>query len=63
MHSRPVIIAVVVVAAVVVNLIVFVVGKAAGGQFRLTADGTPTQVDALTVAGFSAVPLPALVAA
>ncbi|SNY73466.1 DUF6069 family protein [Paractinoplanes atraurantiacus] len=46
-----------VVAAVAVNLLVYAVGRAAGGTFRFTTSGEPAEVDAVTVAGFSAVPL------
>nr|WP_255644853.1 DUF6069 family protein [Actinoplanes polyasparticus] len=57
MRSRPAIIAAAGVAAVVVNLIVYAVGRAAGGSFVFTANGDTNEVDAVTVAGFSAVPL------
>ncbi|WP_250038091.1 DUF6069 family protein [Paractinoplanes maris] len=57
MRSRPAIITLAVVAAVVINLLVYAVGRAAGGSFRFTADGVTNEVDAVTVAGFSAVPL------
>lgn len=43
--------------AVVVNLLVFAAGRAAGGDFTFTRDGSAVTVDAVTVAGFSAVPL------
>ena len=44
--------------AVVANLTVYGVGRAAGGSFEFTsAAGRPSEVDALTVAGFTAVPL------
>jgi hypothetical protein len=46
-----------VAAAVVLNLVVFGLGRAAGGSFRFTTDGRVNEVDALTVAGFTAVPL------
>jgi hypothetical protein len=46
-----------VAAAVVVNVVVWAVGRAAGGDFAFTRSGTTATVDALTVAGFSAVPL------
>ncbi len=55
--SRPVVVAVAVLAAVVVNLLVYALGRAAGGSFRLTSAGATAEVDAVTVAGFSAVPL------
>lgn len=43
--------------AVVVNLLVYALGRAAGGGFQFLAGGVPAEVDARTVAGFSAVPL------
>lgn len=43
--------------AVVVNLLIYAGGRAAGGSFRFTAAGGPAEVDAATVAGFSAIPL------
>ena len=46
-----------VAAAVVINLLVYAVGRAAGGSFTFTSQGRPAEVDAATVAGFSAVPL------
>ncbi len=55
--SRPVVIAVAVAAAVVLNLLVYALGRAAGGSFRFTSAGAAAEVDAVTVAGFSAVPL------
>jgi hypothetical protein len=57
MRSRPAVIAAAGVAAVVVNLIVYAVGRAAGGSFVFTANGDTNEVDAVTVGGFSAVPL------
>jgi hypothetical protein len=45
------------ISAVAVNLIVYAAGRAAGGTFRFTAATGPAEVDAATVAGFSAVPL------
>ena len=53
MRRSVTVIATAVVAAVVVNLVVYAVGRAAGGDFRFAGN----EVDALTVAGFSAVPL------
>ena len=53
--------AVVVLAAVVVavagNLTVYAVGRLAGGDFTFTRTGSTVEVDAVTVAGFSALPL------
>jgi hypothetical protein len=51
------VVAVAVLAAILVNLLVYALGRAAGGTFRFTAAGAPARVDAMTVAGFSAVPL------
>ena len=55
--GRVVTVATAVATAVVVNLVVHAAGRAAGGDFTFTREGEPVQVDALTVAGFSAVPL------
>jgi hypothetical protein len=58
MSRRAGVVAGAVVAAVVVNLAVYGAGRAAGGSFEFTsAAGRPSEVDALTVAGFTAVPL------
>ena len=46
-----------VAAAVVLNLIIYAVGRAAGGSFQFTANGVVNEVGAITVAGFTAVPL------
>ncbi|MGW3607478.1 DUF6069 family protein [Micromonospora sp. NPDC005161] len=45
------------VTAVVVNLVFYSVGRAAGGTFQFTSSSGPAEVDAVTVAGFSAIPL------
>lgn len=50
-------IAVTVAVAVVLNLVIYGLGRAGGGDFRFTSAGRPAQVDAVTVAGFTAVPL------
>ncbi|MEU1844768.1 DUF6069 family protein [Micromonospora sediminicola] len=55
--SRAAIVALAVVGAVVTNLVVYAVGRSAGGTFRFTAAGGPAEVDAVTVAAFSALPL------
>jgi hypothetical protein len=55
--SRPMIVAAAGDVATVVNLMVYEIGRAAGGSFRFTASGVPAEVDAVTVAGFSVVPL------
>jgi hypothetical protein len=57
MSRRAGVVAVAVAAAVVVNLLVYALGRAAGGTFRFTSAGAPAEVDAATVAGFSAGPL------
>jgi hypothetical protein len=44
-------------SAIVTNLLLYAVGRAAGGTFRFTAASGLATVDAVTVAGFSAVPL------
>jgi hypothetical protein len=47
-----------VLVAVAVNLAIYGLGRAAGGSFEFTsAADRPAEVDAVTVAGFSAVPL------
>lgn len=56
-RSRVVVVLAAVVAAVVVNLLVYAVGRLAGGEFTFTREGSSTRVDPVTVAGFSAVPL------
>ncbi|MEV0001883.1 DUF6069 family protein [Micromonospora sp. NPDC050980] len=56
-RSRATIIALATVGAVVVNLIVYAIGRAAGGTFRLTTAGGTAEVNAVTVAAFSALPL------
>jgi hypothetical protein len=55
--SRVALVALSVVTAVVVNLVVYSVGRAAGGTFQFISSGGPAEVDAVTVAGFSAIPL------
>ncbi len=56
-YPRAGVVALAVLTAVVVNLIVYALGRAAGGGFQFLSGGLPAEVDALTVAGFSAVPL------
>jgi hypothetical protein len=51
------IIAAAVGTAAVVNLILYGIGRAAGGTFRFTASGGPAVVDGITVVAFSVVPL------
>ncbi|GAA4608214.1 hypothetical protein BJY16_006725 [Actinoplanes octamycinicus] len=43
--------------AVLVNLAVYLAGRAVGGTFTFTSSTGPARVDAVTVAGFTAVPL------
>ena len=57
MAKRAVIIAAAAATAAVVNLLVYAAGRVAGAAFRFTSQGRPAEVDAVTVAGFSAVPL------
>ncbi|MEP6482027.1 MAG: DUF6069 family protein [Rhodoglobus sp.] len=54
---RPLIVIGTVIVSVVVNLIIYAVGRAAGGDFRFTNGGASMEVDALTVVGFTIVPL------
>ncbi|WP_200938453.1 DUF6069 family protein [Cellulomonas sp. Root137] len=59
-RTRPAAVVVVgaVLVAVVVNLAIYGIGRAAGADYEFTAaGGSPSTVDALTVAGFTAVPL------
>ncbi|WP_315094360.1 DUF6069 family protein [uncultured Cellulomonas sp.] len=59
-RTRPAAVVVVgaVLVAVVVNLAIYAIGRAAGAGFGFTAaGGSPSTVDAVTVAGFTAVPL------
>ncbi|SBT43145.1 DUF6069 family protein [Micromonospora auratinigra] len=56
-HSPAATVALAGATAVAVNLILYGVGRAVGGTFRFTTSGGPAEVDAVTVAGFSAVPL------
>jgi hypothetical protein len=55
--SRPALVAAAAVLAAIVNVLIYLVGRAAGGTFTFTAGAGPAEVDAVTVAGFSAVPL------
>ncbi|MEU6716763.1 DUF6069 family protein [Nonomuraea sp. NPDC046802] len=52
-----VIVAATVAAALVLNLAIYAVGRALGGDFRFTAEGQPAEVDAITLVGFTSVPL------
>ena len=54
---RSAVIIVALAAAVVVNLAVYIVGRAAGAMFTYTQSGKATRVDALAVAFMTVVPL------
>ena len=56
-RPRSVLVVVTVLVALAVNLLIYAVGRLAGGSYRFTAAGTPAEVDALTVGGFTVVPL------
>lgn len=55
--ARAVVVFTAIATAVLVNLLAYAIGRLAGGDFTFNRDGTRVAVDALTVAGFSAVPL------
>lgn len=55
--SRALVVLAATVTAVFVNLLVYAVGRIVGGDFTFTSSDGVVQVDAATVAGFSAVPL------
>ncbi len=55
--GRPGIVAATVVAAVLVNLLIHTLGRAAGATYTFTAAGQPAEVDAITLIGFTALPL------
>ncbi|AGZ38999.1 hypothetical protein AFR_03550 [Actinoplanes friuliensis DSM 7358] len=46
-----------VLTAMLVNQVIYTIGRAVGGTFEFTAAGRPAEVFAITVAGFSAVPM------
>ena len=54
---KTLIIAAAVGTAALVNLILYGVGRAAGGTFRFTSSSGPAVVDAVTVVAFSVAPL------
>lgn len=54
---KALIIAAAVGTAALINLILYGVGRAAGGTFRFTASSGPAVVDGVTVVAFSVVPL------
>ena len=56
-RSRGVVVLAAAVTAVVFNLLVYALGQLAGGDFAFPRNGSTVQVDAVTVAGFSAAPL------
>lgn len=43
--------------AVLVNLVIYTIGRTAGGSFQFVSPSGPAEVDALTVVGFTVVPL------
>lgn len=55
--GRPLIVVGTVLVAVVVNLIIYSIGRLAGGDFRFTNAGASLEVDPLTLVGFTIVPL------
>ena len=55
--GRPGIVAATVVAAVLVNLLIYTLGRVAGATYTFTAAGQPAEVDAITLIGFTALPL------
>ncbi|WP_433724453.1 DUF6069 family protein [Actinoplanes sp. CA-051413] len=57
MRSGVLVIAAAAGAAVLINLILYGIGRAAGGSFRFTTPTGPAEVDGVTVAAFSALPL------
>lgn len=46
-----------VIVGVLINVAIHTIGAAAGATYEFTAAGRPAKVDALTVAGFTALPL------
>ena len=56
-RPRSVLVVVTVLVALAVNLLIYAVGRLAGGSYRFTSAGAPAEVDALTVGGFTVVPL------
>jgi hypothetical protein len=57
MRRRLLVIAAAVGTAVLINLILYGSGRAAGGTFRFTTPNGPAVVDGVTVAAFSSLPL------
>lgn len=55
--SRPVIVIVCVLAALVANLAIFAIGSAVGGSYVFTSPAGEARVEAVTVAGFTIIPL------
>ncbi|WP_433796587.1 DUF6069 family protein [Actinoplanes sp. CA-252034] len=55
--SRASVVAAAAGVAAAVNLLVYLVGRLAGGDFRFTSPSGPARVDAVTVVGFSVIPL------
>jgi hypothetical protein len=59
LRGRPAVIAAAVLVAAVVNLAIYGIGRLAGGTYRFTTSGAPLEVDPVTLAGFSTLPLAA----
>jgi hypothetical protein len=55
-RPRTVVVLAAVGSALLVNLAVYAVGRAAGGSFSFSAASGPSEVDAVTVGGFTVVP-------
>lgn len=55
--GRLAIVAATIVIAVLINVVIYAIGRAAGGTFRFASPSGPAEVDALTVIGFTVVPL------
>jgi hypothetical protein len=51
------VVAATIVLAVLINVVIYAIGRAAGGTFRFASPSGPAEVDALTVVGFTVVPL------
>jgi hypothetical protein len=62
-HRRSWVVIATVIVGVAINVLIHTVGAAAGATYEFTAAGRPAKVDALTVAGFTALPLLAGLAA
>jgi hypothetical protein len=56
-RPRSVLVVVTVLVALAVNLLIYALGRLAGGSYRFTAGDAAAEVDAVTVGGFTVVPL------